>query len=281
MNRFEQDYYNDVSSIKNSLKRIANALENNNLTAEEAHNVKHAFTGLDGKQVDEKYEAEQARLYTDDIKAQDDALNKETQEEMDIQHDYLHGLVQDLDNERYHEFCNTHCLPANDAVAVSNCIADLDYSEVLGTIKELEAANADDLLIHKSDDNYETDLQGNRVDSDHDIRVTAKMYIAELNSGDIKYKKDCILDYITNEFGSHGARYTDIIKFAYYLSDPNSPKFGYNDRGYYSQAISGRKAHLTQGGNDFLVKGINNDGLERYFALSFVENATGFWKYIK
>ena len=50
MNRFEQDYYNDVSSIEKSLKRIADALENSN---EIAHNVKHAFTGMDGKQVDE------------------------------------------------------------------------------------------------------------------------------------------------------------------------------------------------------------------------------------
>jgi hypothetical protein len=30
MNRFEHDYYNDISSIEKSLKRIANALENNN-----------------------------------------------------------------------------------------------------------------------------------------------------------------------------------------------------------------------------------------------------------
>jgi len=88
--------------------------------------------------------------------------------------------------------------------------------------------------------------------------------------------------YITNEFGSHGARYTDIIKFAYYLNHVDGPQFdSIRDRGYYSMGISGRKAHLIRGGNDCLVKGINNDGLERYFALSFVENATGFWKYIK
>ena len=96
MTRNEIEFYNNnVPAIRRALERIADALENNNLTAEEAHNVKHAFTGLDGKQVDEKYEAEQAKLYTDDIKAQDDALNKETQEELDTHHDYLHGLVQD------------------------------------------------------------------------------------------------------------------------------------------------------------------------------------------
>jgi len=265
MTRNEQEYYANINGIEKALDRIANALENNvTQTTKDIPGFEGTLDALDGLT----------------IKSNDQA-NEDVLEEYDTKNDELHELVQDLDNERYHEFCNIHCLPSNDAVAVSNYIADLDYDEVLGIIKEIEAANEDDLLISKSDDNYETDLQGNRVDSDHDIRVTAKMYIAELNSGDFKTKKDCILDYITNEFGLQGARYTDIIKFAYYLSDPNSPKFGYNDRGYYSQAISGRKAHLTQGGNDFLVKGINNDGLERYFALSFVENATGFWKYIK
>tara|TARA_R110001583_G_scaffold65956_2_gene190202 strand:+ start:443 stop:1318 length:876 start_codon:yes stop_codon:yes gene_type:complete len=291
MNRFKQNYYNDVSSIKNSLKRIANALENNNLTAEEAHNVKHAFTGLDGKQVDEKYEAEQARLYTDDIKAQDDALNKETANEHETNVDYLHQLVQGLDALQYQEFCNTHCLCENDAVEVSNYITDLDYSEVLGTIKELEAANNSEIPGFEGTldalenlctlPTYETDLQGIRVDSDHDIRSAAHHYESEIGNGDIKYKKDAILDYITNEFGLQGARYTDIIKFAYYLGNSNGAKFTTRDRGYYSCAISGNNAHLTKGGNDFLVKGINNDGLERYFAHSFVDEATGFWKYIK
>ena len=265
MTRNEHEYYANINGIAKALDRIADALENNNLTAEEAHNVKHAFTGMDGKQVDEKYEAEQARLYTDDIKAQDDALNKETQEELDTHHDYLHGLVQDLDNEAYFEFCNTHCVPASDTVAVSNYITDLDYDEVLGIIKELE----------------EVDFRENHIMCpDLDLRETTRMYTEELSAGNFNTKKECILDYITNEFGSHGARYTDIIKFAYYLGEPNAPKFGYNDRGYYSQAISGRRAHLVGGGKDFLVKGINKEGDERYFAHSFVESVTDYWKYI-
>jgi len=300
MNKNEQKYYANIDGIAKALDRIANALENNN---EEAHNVKHAFTGPNGEQVDkiyyktrkdmfadnsctkEEYEAEQAELYTDDIKAQDDALNKETQEEMDIQHDYLHGLVQDLDNERYNEFCNIHCLPASDAVAVSNYIADLDFDECLGIINEIEAANADDLLIHKSDDQANEDAiefeDGVTYDDDYDLRVTAKMYITELKTGDFRTKKECILDYVTNEFSNIGARYTDIIKFAFYLNHPNGPKFdSTRDRGYYSLGMSGRNPYLTRGGNDFLVKGINNEGIERYFTLSHVDNATGFWKYI-
>ena len=38
--------------------------------------------------------------------------------------------------------------------------------------------------------------------------------------------------------------------------------------------------HLITGGKDQLVKGINKDGDERYFALSFVESATGYWRYL-
>ena len=39
--------------------------------------------------------------------------------------------------------------------------------------------------------------------------------------------------------------------------------------------------HLVYGGKDFFVKGINKEGNERYFAHSFVESVTDYWKYIK
>jgi len=131
---------------------------------------------------------------------------------------------------------------------------------------------------------YETDLQGIRVDSDHDIRSTAQYYTEALSSvrhRGLKTKKDCILDYVTNEFGLHGARYTDIIKFAYYLGEPNALKYSNANRGYYSCAFNTRfSGHLIKGGKDFLVKGINNEGNERYFAHSSVDNFTGFYKRI-
>jgi len=291
MNKIKQKYYADITSIAKTLDRIANALENNNKEDKIYYKTrKDMFADNPCTKEEYEYEAEQARLYTDDIKAQDDALNKETQEELDTQHDYLHQLVQDLDNERYHEFCNLHCIRSNDAVEVSNYITDLDYVEVLGIIKEIEAANEDDLLISKSDDQanedeYNNDILNNNgvtYDDDYDLRVTAKMYIAELEAGDFRTKKECILDYITNEFGSQGARYTDIIKFAFYLNHPNGPQFNSTrDRGYYSLGMSGRNPYLTRGGNDYLVKGINKEDNERYFALSFVESVTDYWKYIK
>ena len=249
MTRYEQDYYNDVSSIEKSLKRIADALEKSNNKVDEAVN---------------------------------ETLKAEENEELDTQHDYLHQLVQNLDNNGYQEFCNTHCLRANDAIEVSNYIMELDYSEVLGAIKELEEksddqANEDAIKLQHG---HFSEKIGVTYDDDYDLRCTARMYEGELKHGHFSTKKECILDYVTNEFGSHGARYTDIIKFAYYLSDSNAPKFGYDDRGYYSQAISGRRAHLVRGGKDCLVKGINKEGDERYFAHSFVESVTDYWKYI-
>ena len=247
MNRFEQDYYNDVSSIEKSLKRIADALENSNVTKVDS-------------QVNDTFQAEE-------------------NEELDTHHDLLHQLVQNLDNNGYQEFCNTHCLRANDAVEVSNYITDLDYDEVLGIIRELEEKSDDqaneDVIESLDEDDLPFDCKG-----DSDLRVTAKMYTAELNSGDFKTKKDAILDYVTNEFGSQGARYTDIIKFAYYLGAHNAPKYSYENRGYYSLAMAGGRGHLTKGGNDYFVKGINKEGNERYFALSFVESVTDYWKRI-
>ena len=131
---------------------------------------------------------------------------------------------------------------------------------------------------------YETDLQGIRVDSDHDIRSTAAYYkdaIESVRHRDLKTKKDAILDYVTNEFGILGARYTDIIKFAYYLGAPNAPKYSNSNRGYYSCAFNTRHGgHLIKGGKDCLVKGINKEGKERYFAYSFVEQATDYYKYV-
>ena len=127
---------------------------------------------------------------------------------------------------------------------------------------------------------YEYDLQGIRVDSDHDIRTTAAYYEdEELANG--ATKKSCILDYVTNEFGSHGARYTDIIKFAYYLGCSNAPKYDSSNRGYYAMAFNTRfGGHLVQGGKDYLVKGINKEGKERYFAYSSVDSFTDYYKEI-
>jgi len=166
-----------------------------------------------------------------------------------------------------------------------------DYIEdVLDGFADQKASNPDpagydkamqDIYDNSTEDKYEYDLQGIRVDSDHDIRTTAAYYEdEELANG--ATKKSCILDYVTNEFGLHGARYTDIIKFCYYLGAHNAPKYdATRDRGYYSCAFATRfGGHLVQGGKNQLVKGINKEGKERYFALSEVDNFTAYYKRI-
>ena len=113
-------------------------------------------------------------------------------------------------------------------------------------------------------------------DSDYRIRLVASNY-----EDDYATKKDAILDYVESEFGSKGAKYTDIIKFAYYLGAHNAPKYTSENRGYYSCAFSFRmNGHLIQGGKDYLVKGINDEGKERYFTLSKVNYHTDYWKRI-
>ena len=154
---------------------------------------------------------------------------------------------------------------------------------MLGIINELEVeypfgGKSDD---QANEDVIESQMTHEYENNDRDIRETARMYSGELQHGHFSTKKECILDYITNEFGSQGARYTDIIKFAYYLNHVNGSKFdSTRDRGYYSLGMSGRSAYLTRGGKDFLVKGINKENDERYFAHSFVESVTEYWKYI-
>ena len=137
----------------------------------------------------------------------------------------------------------------------------------------------------KYEDEYVDTTNGKiKNDSDHDIRSTAAYYeeaIESVRFRDLKTKKDAILDYVTNEFGLHGARYTVIIKFAYYLGASNAPKYDNSCRGYYAMAFSTRYGgHLIQGGKDFLVKGINKEGKERYFAHSSVDSFTDYYKEI-
>ena len=187
MNRNEQQMYSDITSIRKSLEKIANALDNN------------------------------VTQTTKDIPG-------------------FEGTLDALDN-----LCN---------------------------VKEDKYTYNNDLIEYKD---------GVKNDSDYRIRLVASNY-----EDDYATKKDAILDYVESEFGSHGARYTDVIKFAYYLGAPNAPKYdATRDRGYYSCAFSFRmNGHLIQGGKDYLVKGINNEGKERYFTLSSVNYHTGYWKRI-
>ena len=236
---------------------------------------------------------------------------QEILEDDDVHNDYLNDLVMGMNQIEYLQFHNemSFSFASNDAQNMSDAIYELEYEECLGAIKKALFIKGDDDYISyaggdeeagknfvinaldgyanlKANDPYTYDNElreyhcGVVNDSDFDIRKTAYSYDAAIDE-DLHTKKDCILDYVTNEFGILGARYTDIIKFAYYLGAPNNPKYTSANRGYYSIAFSPRmNGHLIKGGKDYLVKGINNEGDERYFAFSFVEQATDYWKYV-
>ncbi len=216
MTRNEQQLYSDVTSIRESLQKIANALETNVPTTPKPKDIPGFEGTLDALDV-----LCDIKTITDDYASKHDTPTSDNPNPAGYGGGGFDGLVE-----------------------------------------------------------YETDLQEIRVDSDHDIRSTAAHYEHTVlaNGGT---KKDCILNYVTNEFGSKGARYTDIIKFAYYLGEYNAPKYDNSNRGYYSCALNAKlNGHLIQGGKDCLVKGINKEGNERYFALSSVDNFTDYYKRI-
>ena len=235
MTRNEQQLYSDVTSIRESLNKIANALERSNVTKavelSGERNTKLSANGI----------LDVVKVITDDYASKNNT---------DIPG--FEGTLDALDN-----LCNLE--PTSDNPNPAGC-----------------GGGGFDGLVE-----YETDLQEIRVDSDHDIRSTAAHYEHTVlaNGGT---KKDCILNYVTNEFGSKGARYTDIIKFAYYLGEYNAPKYDNSNRGYYACAFNTRfGGHLIKGGKDQLVKGINKEGNERYFAHSFVDQATDYYRRIR
>ena len=287
MTRNEQKMYSDITSIRKSLEKIANALDNN------VTQTTKDIPGFEGT-----------------LDALDNLCNVSTKDEeydFDVHNDYLNDLVQGMNHIEYLQFHDqmNFSFASNDSTAMSNAIYELEYEECLGAIEAALLAIGDSDYIEKvkctpdgegrkyvkellekenttqpTNDPYTYDndlieyLDGIKNDSDYDIRVAASNF-----EEDYATKKDAILDYVENEFGSHGARYTDIIKFAYYLGAPNAPKYTSENRGFYSCAFSPRmNGHLIQGGKDQLVKGINKDGKERYFTLSFVDNVTDYYK---
>ena len=246
MTRNEQQMYFDVSSIAKSLEKIANALETNVPTTPKPKDI----PGFEGT-------LEALENLTNMTEARDYYKEK-----------YENTLTPTSENPDPAGYANEASFAFAKAVDEA---CNKDEYETDGT----SVGNG------KYEDEYEYDLQGIRVDSDHDIRSTASFYEIEYIEKHGATKKECILDYVTNEFGLHGARYTDIIKFAYYLGAHNAPKYTSADRGYYACAFATRYGgHLIQGGTNQLVKGINKEGKERYFALSEVDNFTDYYKRI-
>ena len=303
MTRNEQQLYSDVTSIKESLKKIANALETNVPTTPKPKDIPGFEGTLDALDVlcdiktitDEYATLNQSNEAL--IARHKNKLSSEfqKQDEIDVHSDYIFDLVKGMSKEQYVKFFldMDFGFALSDKLAFTDHILLLDYDLQLDVIKSaLQAIGELDIAERiGSDIGIRVDfdpkyVQGVKNDSDHDIRSTAQWYYKEalffIKHKELKTKKDCILDYVTNEFEDTGARYTDIIKFAYYLGgNYNGPKYSNANRGYYSCAFNTRfGGHLIKGGKDQLVKGINKEGKERYFALSMVDNFTDYYKRI-
>ena len=329
MTRNEQQMYSDITSIRKSLEKIANALDTPNVVYNgELKNTKE-IPGFEGTldALDNLYQPTSNNPDPAGYdKAMQDIYDNSTEDEDDSVHnDYLNEIVQNMNHIEYLNFHHDmdFGFASSDAAALTNHIYDLEYEEVLDCIKSallitgdsdyVKAVECSEFDMERKDKlakdyiegvldgfedqkasnndpyTYDNDLNeyvnGIKNDSDHDIRSTAAHYedtINDIHCEDIKTKKDAILDYVTNEFGLHGARYTDVIKFCYYLGAHNAPKYdATRDRGYYSCAFATRfGGHLVQGGKNQLVKGINKEGKERYFAHSSVDNFTDYYKRI-
>ena len=304
MTRNEQQLYSDVTSIKESLKKIANALETNVPTTPKPKDIPGFEGTLDALDVlcdiktitDEYATLNQSNEAL--IARHKNKLSSEfqKQDEIDVHSDYIFDLVKGMSKEQYVKFYldMDFGFALSDKLAFTDHILLLDYDLQLDVIKSALQATGELDIAERigSDIGIRVDfdpkyVQGVKNDSDHDIRSTAQWYYKEalffIKHKELKTKKDCILDYVTNEFENTGARYTDIIKFAYYLSgNYNGPKYSNANRGYYATAFNTRRGgHLIKGGKDCLVKGINKEGKERYFALSMVDNFTDYYKRIK
>ena len=285
MTRNEQQMYSDVTSIRKSLQKIANALETNVPTTPKPKDIPGFEGTLDAlgvlcdiRTITDDYARKHDTPTSDNPDPAGYGIDERDEDDIELQTDYVFNLIKNMTTEQYvkfyHEMDFGFAL-SDTAAFTEHIVNDLEYDEVLDVITA-----ARNVLENSDLDPY---CDGIKDDSDHDIRSTAQYYKEQIGKfKDIKTKKDAILDYVTNEFGILGARYTDIIKFAYYLGEYNAPKFDNGNRGYYSCAFNTRfGGHLIKGGKDQLVKGINNEGNERYFTLSEVDNFTGFWKYIK
>ena len=225
MTRNEQQMYSDITSIRKSLEKIANALDNN------VTQTTKDIPGFEGT-----------------LDALDNLCNVR-KDDNDVHNDYLNDLVQGMNQIEFLQFHSqmSFSFASNDSTAMSDAIYELEYEECLGAIEAALLITGDrdyisavastggiaphvagrkyvvEKLVEKEDEyTYDNGLNEYKYvskvgkiknDSDFEIRQIVKRYEDDLLANG-KTKKDCILDYITENFGPEGARYTDIIKFA-------------------------------------------------------------------
>ena len=118
MNRNEQQMYSDIASIRKSLEKIVNALDNN------VTQTTKDIPGFEGT-----------------LDALDNLCNVSTKDEeydFDIHNDYLNDLVQGMNQIEYLNFHNemSFSFASNDSTAMSDAIYELEYEECLGAIQK-------------------------------------------------------------------------------------------------------------------------------------------------
>ena len=314
MTRNEQQMYSDITSIRKSLEKIANVLEHMNHDSYLAKQEIPKFQDIPGFEGTKDALDNLCNVRKDDDDVHNDYLNDLVQGMNQIEFLQFHSQMNfsfasndsTAMSDAIYELEYEECLGAIETALLIT--GDRDYISAIASTGGIAPHVAGrkyviEQLVEKEDEyTYEPNpnrdkgepalieyLDGIKNDSDYDIRVDAKYYYENLECNDLgnpeaykfRTKKDCILDYVTTSFRDKGARYTDIIKFAYYLGAHNAPKYTSENRGYYSCAFSSRmNGHLIQGGRDFLVKGINKNGKERYFTHSSVNKFTDYYKRI-
>ena len=117
MTRNEQQMYSDITSIRKSLEKIANALDNN------VTQTTKDIPGFEGT-----------------LDALDNLCNVSTKDEeydFDVHNDYLNDLVQGMNQIEYLNFHNemSFSFASNDSTAMSDAIYELEYEECLDAIK--------------------------------------------------------------------------------------------------------------------------------------------------
>ena len=118
MTRNEQQMYSDITSIRKSLEKIANALDNN------VTQTTKDIPGFEGT-----------------LDALDNLCNVSTKDkeyDFDVHNDYLNDLVQGMNQIEYLQFHNqmNFSFASNDSTAMSDAIYELEYEECLGAIQK-------------------------------------------------------------------------------------------------------------------------------------------------
>ena len=136
MTRNENQMYSDITSIRKSLEKIANALDTPNVVYNgELKNTKD-IPGFEGTldALENLTNMTEARDYYKE-KYENTLSNKE---EDDVQNDYLNDLVQGMNQIEFLQFHNqmSFSFASNDSTAMSDAIYELEYEECLGAIRQ-------------------------------------------------------------------------------------------------------------------------------------------------